>query len=76
VLERIFCQWRDAFAAALERGKSEGWIHRSIQPPAEAAFMVAAFAGFSVTICGQSEGSVRRHAAEVVQSYLETLRTL
>jgi TetR/AcrR family transcriptional repressor of nem operon len=73
-LEKIFEQWREAIATLLERGKSEGWIHRSIQPAAEAAFVVSAFAGFSVTTCAHPGEGIRRTCASALEGYLETLR--
>lgn len=72
--ERIFTHWRDAVTALLERGKSEGWIHRSIQPAAEAAFVVSAFAGFSITTCTRPDEGIRRTCASALEGYLETLR--
>jgi AcrR family transcriptional regulator len=74
-LESIFAAWRGAIAGLLERGKSDGWIHRSIQPAVEAAFLVAACAGFSVTTQGNPEDGVRRTCATALEGYLETLRT-
>lgn len=73
-LEKIFEQWRGAIAALLERGKSEGWIHRSIQPAAEAAFVVSAFAGFTVTTRARPDEGIRRVCASALEGYLETLR--
>jgi TetR/AcrR family transcriptional regulator, transcriptional repressor for nem operon len=72
--ERIFTHWRDAVSALLERGKFEGWIHSSIQPGTEAAFVVSAFAGFSITTCTRSDEGVRRTCASALEGYLETLR--
>lgn len=75
-LESIFTAWRHAIAALLERGKSDGWIHRSIQPALESAFLVSAFSGFAVTTqCGVDESS-RRTCATALEGYLETLRAL
>jgi AcrR family transcriptional regulator len=73
-LENVFRIWREAVAALIERGKVEGWIHRSIQPAVEAAFLVSAFSGFTVTTrCSPDEGS-RRTCATALEGYLETLR--
>jgi AcrR family transcriptional regulator len=73
-LAEVFRSWRDGVAALIERGKSEAWIHRSIQPAVEAAFLVSAFSGFSVTTrCSPDEGS-RRVCATAMEGYLETLR--
>jgi AcrR family transcriptional regulator len=72
--EKIFTHWHEAVAALLERGKSEGWIHRSIQPAAEAVFVVSAFAGFSITTCARPDEGLRRTCASALEGYLETLR--
>ena len=66
-LDKIFEHWRGAFVALLERGKAEGWIHRSIQPSAEAAFLVSAFAGFSVTTRAHPGEGVRRTCAGALE---------
>jgi AcrR family transcriptional regulator len=73
-LERVFSRWRAGLADLLERGKSEGWIHRSIQPPAEAAFLVSAIAGFTVTTRAGEGENLRRGSADALEGYLETLR--
>ena len=71
---RVFDQWRAAITAVLERGKTEGWIHPSIRPPVEAAFMVSAFCGFSASHQGVPDEPVLRHCATAAEAYLETLR--
>jgi len=73
-LKRVFARWRAALAGLLERGKSEGWIHRSIQPSSEAAFLVSAIAGFTVTIRAGEEENLRRSGADALMGYLDTLR--
>lgn len=73
-LERGFTRWRAGLADLLERGKSEGWIHRSIQPTAEAAFLVSAIAGFTVTTRAVEGENLRRGCADALEAYLETLR--
>jgi AcrR family transcriptional regulator len=73
-LERVFARWRAALTGLLERGKSEGWIHRSIQPSAEAAFVVSAIAGFTVTTRAGEAETLRRGCADALEGYLETLR--
>lgn len=73
-LKNVFASWRAAIGNLLERGKSEGWIHRSIQPVVEAAFLVSTFSGFTVTTkCNPDENS-RRTCATALEGYLETLR--
>ncbi len=73
-LEGVFNAWREAIAALLERGKSAGWVHPSIRPANEAALIVAAFAGFSVTAKSTRDPEVRRLAFAALEGYLETLR--
>lgn len=73
-LENIFIAWRSGIASMLERGKAEGWIHRSIQPAVEAAFLVSAFAGFAVTTQRNPDDAARRVCATALEGYLETLR--
>jgi len=74
--EQIFAQWRDAVTSLLERGKTEGWIHPSIQPAAEAAFIVSVFAGFAITTGTRRDEGIRRTCASALEGYLETLRAL
>ena len=71
---RVIAHWREAIGALLERGKAEGWIHRSIQPAVEAAFVVSAFSGFAVTTAGEPGEGARRTCATALEGYLETLR--
>lgn len=73
-LEAIFAAWRDAISALLERGKTEGWIHRSIQAAVEAAFLVSVFSGFTVTAKCRPDENTRRTCAAALEGYLETLR--
>jgi len=73
-LERVLAGWRTALTDLLERGKNEGWIHRSIRPAAEAAFLVSALAGFTVTTRTGDGENLRRGCADALEGYLETLR--
>jgi AcrR family transcriptional regulator len=73
-LDAVFSAWKSAISSLLERGKAAGWIHRSIQPEAEAAFYVAVFSGFTVTTKASPGESVRRTCATALEAYLETLR--
>ncbi|MEI6653640.1 MAG: TetR family transcriptional regulator [Verrucomicrobiota bacterium] len=76
VLEKIFDAWRGAVAGLLERGKAAGRIHRSIQPAAEAAFLVALIAGVTVTTKSPRAAETRRACLSSLEDYLETLRNL
>ena len=73
-LDAVFSTWRAAIAALLEQGKTDGWIHHSIQPAAEAGFYVAVYSGFTVTTKSSGDESTRRTCANSLEGYLETLR--
>jgi len=73
-LEPIFDAWRAALARLLERGKTAGKIHRSIKPPAEAAFLVALIAGVTVTANSPRNAETRRACLNSLEDYLDTLR--
>ncbi|MEX1049258.1 MAG: TetR/AcrR family transcriptional regulator [Akkermansiaceae bacterium] len=73
-METIFADWRAAVAALLERGRSGGWIHPSIQPPIEAALLVSAFAGFTVALRVAESPETRAQFLTGIAAYLETLR--
>lgn len=73
-LEDVFAAWRTAVAGLLEKGKSAGWIHHTIQPAVEAAILVSAFSGLSVTTKCNPNESFRRTFATGLEGYLETLR--
>ncbi len=73
-LEGVFSAWRAGIAAWFEQGKAGGWIHHSIQPAAEAAFLVSAFSGFTITAKANPDEAIRRSCAAALEAYLETLR--
>ncbi len=73
-LESVFADWRAAFAALLERGKSAGWIHASIKPEIEAALFVSAFSGFTVAVKTSRSPETRSAFITALEGYLETLR--
>ena len=70
----VFTALRQSFADLIERGKSSGWIHRSIQPASEAAFIVSSVAGLTVTSKADPTDATRRAGADALGAYLETLR--
>jgi TetR/AcrR family transcriptional repressor of nem operon len=73
-LEALFEAWRTAIAELLDRGKNAGWIHRSIKPAAEAAFLVALIAGVTVTAKFSRNAATRRACLDSLEDYLNTLR--
>lgn len=72
--EKVFSEWRGAFSSLLEAGKNDGWIHRSIEPETEAAFIVAFLSGLTVTSRASSSETVLRQGGAALTGYLETLR--
>jgi TetR/AcrR family transcriptional regulator, transcriptional repressor for nem operon len=71
----VFTALRQSFADLISRGKSDGWIHRSIQPASEAAFIVSSVAGLTVTAKADPTDATRRAGADALGAYLETLRS-
>jgi TetR/AcrR family transcriptional repressor of nem operon len=73
-LGEVVDAWRSALAGVLERGKSGGWIHPSIQPAVEAGILVCTFSGFSVAFKCNGQADFRHACASGLEGYLETLR--
>lgn len=70
-LDQILASWRNAVAAALQRGKDAGLTHPSVLPDAEAAFLVSLICGLAVAATTQE---LRRGALRAMDAYFETLR--
>lgn len=73
-LNSISSEWLAAIAGVFDRGKSLGWIHRSILPENEAIFLSAVLSGFTVTFRTDARETTRRRCADSLEAYLETLR--
>lgn len=73
-LEQVFKTWRSAVVGLLQRGQAAGWIHRSIQPELEAAFLVSALSGFTVSLKTSVGPETRNAFTRALDGYLETLR--
>jgi TetR/AcrR family transcriptional regulator, transcriptional repressor for nem operon len=73
-LESVFAAWRGAVAGLFERGRAGGWIHPSIQAELEAALLVSAFGGFSVSLRLSPTAETRQRFSSAFAAYLETLR--
>lgn len=73
-LARWFSRWRDALRDCLEQGKAAGWIHRSIVPETEAAFLNSAVAGITVMSRCRQDDAFRLTQAAAIEAYLDTLR--
>jgi TetR/AcrR family transcriptional regulator, transcriptional repressor for nem operon len=73
-IDGTFDTWRDAFAGALERGKSEGTIRRGTDPKKVASFVVAAIEGsFGLAKSAQSSSMLRANL-EILSQFLESFR--
>lgn len=72
-IDSLIREWRVAFADVLERGRSEGWIHRGIRPEDEARLVLAAVCGLAVTV---KIAVAEDHStlAAALDGYLDTLR--
>jgi hypothetical protein len=66
--------WLKCVAGVLERGQSQGWIHRSIQPEDEAVLLVSQYCGMSLLLRTGDSARVLRSAERALGAYLETMR--
>lgn len=73
-LAEVFSGWRASIAELIQRGKKDGWIHGSIKPEVEAAFLVSSFAGFTVAMKISPTAETRASFLTALEGYLETLR--
>jgi TetR/AcrR family transcriptional regulator, transcriptional repressor for nem operon len=73
-LDGVYQSWKSAVSERLEHGKSAGWIHRSIKPDVEAAFIVSSFSGFTVALKLSPTPQTRTTFLTALEGYLETLR--
>jgi TetR/AcrR family transcriptional repressor of nem operon len=70
----VIGNWQDAFETMLERGRTEGWIHRAIRPEQEAPLIIATICGLAVSARIGPDRSRSMTAATALDSYLDTLR--
>ena len=70
----LYDRWREAWAAALERGQGAGTVKRSVSPPAVAAFLVASQMGIWGTGKSSQNRPAMLQATQGVCDYLETLK--
>lgn len=73
-LAAVFQSWQSAISDLLERGQAAGWIHRSIKPEIEAAFIISSFSGFTIALKLSPTPATRSHFLTAFEGYLETLR--
>jgi TetR/AcrR family transcriptional regulator, transcriptional repressor for nem operon len=69
-----FDTWREAFAQALERGKSEGTVASEVDPAKVASFVVAAIEGSFGLAKSARSPSLLRANLEILSGFLESLR--
>lgn len=70
-LAGILNSWHAALAAAFQRARQSSLAHPSIQPDAEAAFLVSLISGMTVAA---TTPDLRRGALRAMDAYFETLR--
>ncbi|HVC18560.1 MAG TPA: TetR/AcrR family transcriptional regulator [Vicinamibacterales bacterium] len=73
-IEAGYRVWREALAAALERGKQLGHVREDVSSGAAAALIVAGQMGIWGTAKNSQDGELMRRAAEGLYAYLDSLR--
>jgi TetR/AcrR family transcriptional regulator, transcriptional repressor for nem operon len=73
-IDRLYDTWRDAYAAALERGIQAGSVKPSISAGSVAALIVAAQMGIWGSGKSSRRPAIMRQATDGVCDYLESLR--
>ena len=73
-IDTLYCEWRSAFAAALEAGITAGRVRRDIDADLAATFLVAAQMGIWGTGKYSRDAALMRRASDAACAHLETLR--
>ena len=73
-IEQGYRAWRDALAAALERGQQQGRVRADVSPEGAAALIVAGQMGIWGTAKNSQDQELMRRASEALCAYLESLR--
>jgi len=75
-IDTLIREWHEALEATIERGRSEGWIHRGIRPENESKLIIASICGLAVTARMTTDPSHNVRIAAAIDGYLDTLRPL
>ena len=70
----FFRDWRDAVAAALERGKTEGVIRQEVDSPAAATYIIASIEGCIGLAKNEGDAGVVTQCMRELGHYFDTLR--
>lgn len=73
-IEAFFLFWRDAFAAALERGQQQGIVAADIDCKQSAMFIIASMEGILGMTKNQRDKTVYENCGKELKRYLESLR--
>ena len=73
MLADVFADWSKQIADALERGRRDKRVHASIDPLAEAAFVVTLIKGASVATKCSRDAAMHRRIVHALNGYLDTL---
>jgi TetR/AcrR family transcriptional repressor of nem operon len=73
-IARIYDDWRQSIATALEKGIEQGRVRKDASPQAIAALLVAAFAGIVGTVKSAQSPDLYRQLREALFGYLDTLK--
>jgi AcrR family transcriptional regulator len=73
-IARIYSDWRQSIATALENGIEHGTVRKDVSPSAVAAFLVAAFAGTEGTVKSAQSPELFRQIREALFEYLDGLK--
>lgn len=73
-MARVRDAWHTKVSETLARGQREGWIHRSIQPDAEAQLLISLWCGASLLL-GLEDRAPLIPLGRAMASYLDTLRS-
>lgn len=71
---RLFKQWRDAIAGAVERGKTSGSIRPDVDSMSVATYLLASIEGCIGLAKSQGDADVIAQCTEQIEHYLGTLR--
>lgn len=73
-IDSLIRAWHEALETTIERGRSEGWIHRGIRPENESKLIIASICGLAVTARMTADQPHNVRIAAAIDGYLDTLR--
>jgi TetR/AcrR family transcriptional repressor of nem operon len=73
-IARIYNDWRQSIATALENEVGHGTVRQDVSPHAVAALLVATFAGMAGSVKNAQSPDLFRQIREALFGYLDTLK--